>query len=180
MNLLTEEEIKHFKTHQTEITSELLETLRAQGKTGKSQALEILDLPKTDDQFYLDAYGEKIGYMGDRTSKRSYTKLPLSKIHFEEIERCYNDPMHFIRNYVKVMTPKGIDFLDFRKYQERFLQMLINPEIQNLLALQPRQCVAQDTKLTINNSEITIKDFFEETKSGFKQKNSKFERDQGV
>ena len=180
MNLLTQKEVKYFQTHQNEITPELLEVLRARGKTGKQQALDILDLPKTDDQFYLDAFGEKISYMGDRTSKRGFTKLPLSKIHFEEIEKCYKDPVYFIQNYIKVMTPKGVDFLDFREYQNRLLKILINPEILNLLALQPRQCVDGGTKLTINNSETSIKDFFEETKSGFKQKNSKVERNQDI
>ena len=137
--MLSKEEIKYFKTHKNEITDELLETLRSQGKLGKAQALEILDLPKDSDNYYLDAYNTRISYNGSRGLKKAYTKLNLSTIHISELEKCENDPLYFLRNYVRMTTPKGFDFVDSRPYQDEFIQLLSDDSIENVISMQPRQ-----------------------------------------
>lgn len=137
--MLSKEEIKYFKTHKNEITDELLETLRSQGKLGKAQALEILDLPKDSDNYYLDAYNTRISYNGSRGLKKAYTKLNLSPIHISELEKCENDPLYFLRNYVRMTTPKGFDFVDSRPYQDEFIQLLSDDSIENVISMQPRQ-----------------------------------------
>lgn len=137
--MLSKEEIKYFQTHKNEITDELLETIRAQGKLGKAQALEILDLPKDSDNYYLDAYNTRISYNGSRGLKKAYTKLNLSPIHISELEKCANDPLYFLRNYVRMTTPKGFDFVDSRPYQDEFIQLLSDDSIENVISMQPRQ-----------------------------------------
>lgn len=137
--MLSKEEIKYFQTHKNEITDELLETIRDQGKLGKAQALEILDLPKDSDNYYLDAYNTRISYNGSRGLKKAYTKLNLSPIHISELEKCANDPLYFLRNYVRMTTPKGFDFVDSRPYQDEFIQLLSDDSIENVISMQPRQ-----------------------------------------
>ena len=140
MNLLSKEEVKYFQTHQNEITSELLEALRCQGKQGKQQALEILDLTRNNDNYYLDAYGNIITYMGNRKLKPAFTKLALQDIHLMEIERCMKDILYFLDNYIRLITPKdGVNFVDSREYQRDFLKLLSDDSIENVISMQPRQ-----------------------------------------
>ena len=47
--ILNEEEIEYFKQNKHLITSELLDTLRNQGKDGRQIAIEILDLNHESD-----------------------------------------------------------------------------------------------------------------------------------
>ncbi|HEH4511512.1 TPA: hypothetical protein SG275_001465 [Campylobacter coli] len=163
--MLSNEEIKYFQTHKNEITDELLETIRAQGKLGKAQALEILDLPKDSDNYYLDAYGTRISYNGSRGLKKAYTKLNLSPIHISELEKCANDPLYFLRNYVRMTTPKGFDFVDSRPYQDEFIQLLSDDSIENVISMQPRQCVEANTKINVNGNETTIVELFNNQES---------------
>lgn len=137
--MLSNEEVEYFKNHQNEITPDLLTALRANGKPGKQQVLDILDMPKDEENYYLDAFGNRISLNGDRVLKKPYTQLKLSNIHILEIEKCVNDPLYFIQNYIKVMTKEGTDFLDFRKYQIDYLKILANPENEAILSLLPRQ-----------------------------------------
>ncbi|UZV40461.1 putative DNA packaging protein (terminase) [Campylobacter phage vB_CjeM_WX1] len=163
--MLSKEEIKYFQTHKNEITDELLETIRAQGKLGKAQALEILDLPKDSDNYYLDAYNTRISYNGSRGLKKAYTKLNLSPIHISELEKCANDPLYFLRNYVRMTTPKGFDFVDSRPYQDEFIQLLSDDSIENVISMQPRQCIEANTKINVNSVETTIIELFNSQES---------------
>lgn len=158
--LLTKDEIKFFKENKNEITEELLDLLRKQGNEGKKQALEILDLPKDNDNYYLDAYGNRTSYNGLRTLKSAYTKLKLNSIHIKELEKCKNDIHYFLSNYVRMTTPWGFDFVETRDYQNEFLDVLCS-ENENIISMQPRQCIAGDTNITINNKKTSIRDLFE-------------------
>ena len=84
----TESVTNHLKTNKHLITSGLLDTLRSYGNEGKELALEILDTEKSEDNYYLDAFGEKISYNGDKNLKRAYTQMKLSAIHIEELKKC--------------------------------------------------------------------------------------------
>lgn len=138
--MLSNEEIEYFKNNQNLITPELLEGLRALGKEGKQQALDILDMPKDEENYYLDAFGNRISFNGNRILKKAYTKLKLSEIHIVEIEKSMNDIFYFMDNYVKVMTPRdGIDFVEMREYQKNFLKILTNPDYEKVLGLLPRR-----------------------------------------
>lgn len=138
MSLLTNDEIKYLKENKNEITDEILSLLRKQGSPGKKQALEILDLPKDNDNYYLDAYNNRISYNGIRTLKSAYTKLKLSQIHIKELEKCKNDIHYFLSNYVRMTTPWGFDFVETRDYQNEFLDVLCSKN-ENIICTLARQ-----------------------------------------
>lgn len=138
-DIFTKEHIKYFKNNKHEITQELLETLRAYGNEGKHIALEILDLETDNESYYLDSYGHRISYNGNRRLKKPFTKLDLHPIHIEELEKCSNDVHYFKDNYVKIKTPKGVDFPDLRDYQDNFIDVLKDDLLEDVVSLQPRQ-----------------------------------------
>ena len=138
-SIFTEEVISHLKTNKDEITDELLCELRKHGNIGKSIALDILDLEVDHEQFYLDAFSNKVSFDGNRRLKRAFTKLSLSDIHKVEIKKCTEDIHYFKDNYVKIRTPKGINFPDMRQYQNEFIDTLMPDDHESVLGLMGRQ-----------------------------------------
>ena len=138
-NLLSPAEILHLKLNKNLITTDLLDTLRSKGKEGKQVALDILDLFQDKEKYYRDAFGQRISVRGNRYIKSAFIKLKLSDIHKIEIERCKNDINYFMDNYIKIVTPKGVDFPDLRDYQKEFIQLLTDPKVENLISAQGRQ-----------------------------------------
>lgn len=136
--LFNQDTINYYKTHKDKITLELLDTLRSKGKQGKQIALDILDTEKTHDNYYLDAYGNKIAFLGDREVKRAFTPMKLYPIHEEELKRCAESLDYFRENYIKIRTKDGIDFPDMRPYQKGFLDALMS-DYESIVSLQPRQ-----------------------------------------
>jgi hypothetical protein len=137
--ILKKNEIEHLKTNKDQITSELLKELRLKGNDGKQIALEILDSPKDNEQYYLDAYGNRISFNGNRRLKKPFTKMSMSNIQREEILKCSQDIHYFKDNYVKIKTKQGINFPDMRPYQNDFLDEIIPDENEDNLALLSRQ-----------------------------------------
>lgn len=137
--IMDEDTIEYLKSNKHEITSELLEALRSHGNDGKHLALEILDLQKDNEQYYLDAYGNRISFNGNRRLKKAFTKMALSPIHVEELEKCANDIHHFKDNYVKIKTKAGVNFPDLRPYQDDFINEIIPDENEDNIGLMGRQ-----------------------------------------
>ena len=86
-DIFKNETIEFLKNNKDQITSELLSEIRSFGNAGKHLALEILDFPKDSEQYYLDSFGNRISFNGNRRIKKQFTKLNLSPIHIEEIEK---------------------------------------------------------------------------------------------
>lgn len=137
--ILSLEEIEYFKNNKDQITEELLKLLRSKGDLGKKIALQILDTEQDNEKYYLDAFGNRISYNGDRALKKAFTSMALADIHIKEIENCKNNINHFIDNYVQIMTKKGTNFPELREYQKDFIKILDNPENENIISLQGRQ-----------------------------------------
>ena len=157
--MLTNEEIIQLKNNKDLITSELLDALRTT-KEGKMQALEILDLPKDDEEYYRDAFDNRISFHGDRMLKKQYTKLKLSPIHLEELTKCFSDIRYFRDNYVRIRTPlDGVSFPDLRPYQNKIIEALQEDDEQYII-LSPRQCVTGDAQIETEFCNITIKELF--------------------
>ena len=135
--ILSAEQIKVLKENKNLITSEILDELR-KTKEGKSVALEILDIEKDNEDYYLDAFGGRIAFNGNRQIKPFHTKINLSDIHIQEIKRCSEDIDYFTNNYVQFRTKSGIGFPDRREYQEKFIHSL-NDENEQYLVVFPRQ-----------------------------------------
>ena len=72
--------IEFLKNNKDQITQELLEELRSFGNEGKHLALEILDFPKDSEQYYLDSFGNRVSFDGNRALKKPFTKMDLSSI----------------------------------------------------------------------------------------------------
>ena len=123
---------------------------------------ELLDLPKSPNGFYLDAFEREVSYNGIATLKRQYVKLPLNEYHINEIKKCSEDLYKIIKNYCKILTKSGIEFPEFREYQIDFLKELKTGD--DVIASLPRQCVVGDTEIVVNNSKTTIKELFNEAK----------------
>ena len=90
----------------------------------KERVLENLDVSKSLNGCYLDAFEKEVGYNGIKTLKRPYTKLPLTQIHINEIEKCSQDIFYFVRNYCRILTKEGVTFPQFRQYQIDFLEKM--------------------------------------------------------
>lgn len=127
--------LKHNKEH---ITAELLEEMRSFGNEGKHLALEILDFPKDSEQYYLDSFGNRVSFNGNRKIKKPFTKLDLSPIHIEELTRCAYDVHYFKDNYVKIRTKSGVNFPEVRSYQNDFISLL-NSDEESIVGLMGRQ-----------------------------------------
>lgn len=135
--ILSTEQIKVLKENKELITSEILDELR-KTKEGKSVALEILDIERDNEDYYLDAFGSRISFNGNRQIKPFHTKINLSDIHIQEIKKCSEDIDYFKNNYVQFRTKSGIGFPDHREYQEKFIHSL-NDENDQYLVVFPRQ-----------------------------------------
>ncbi len=135
--ILSAEQIKVLKENKELITPEILDELR-KTKEGKSVALEILDIERDNEDYYLDAFGSRIAFNGNRQIKPFHTKINLSDIHIQEIKKCSEDIDYFKNNYVQFRTKSGIGFPDHREYQEKFIHSLNNANEQYLVVF-PRQ-----------------------------------------
>ena len=135
--ILSNEQIELLKNNKNLITEELLDALR-ETKEGKTVALQILDIPKDDEDYYLDAFGSRISFDGNRQIKPCYTKIQLTDIQIKEIQKCSEDIDYFKANYVQFKTKSGIGFPDHRKYQDDFIHAL-NDENDQYVVVFPRQ-----------------------------------------
>jgi len=137
--IFTEKVISYLRQNKQEITQDLLDELRSYGNTGKQIALDILDLDKDNEQYYLDAYGNRISFNGNRRLKKAFTKLNLYPIHVSEIQRCANDIRYFKDNYVKIKTKTGVNFPDLRPYQNEFFNSITPEDHEDNVVLMSRQ-----------------------------------------
>jgi len=161
--IFTKEVIQHLKNNKDEITPELLRSLR-ETKRGKQIALDILDIEQNEEGFYLDAFRNIISYKNIPSLKRINTKLQLHDIHIQEIKKCQEDIFYFLMNYVKIKTPKGVDFPDLRYYQLEFIDCISKDENESIVGLLPRQCCSSNTSITTSKGSIKISDLFNQGK----------------
>jgi hypothetical protein len=137
--ILSYEEINFFKKNKDQITHELLSALRKHGNPGKQLALDILDIEKDSDGWYLDAGENRISFDGNRMLKKQFSKINLSPIHIEEIEKCSNDIFYFMDNYIKLVTKAGVNFPELRPYQREFIEEILPDANESIVSPQPRQ-----------------------------------------
>ena len=154
--------VEFLKNNKDQITGELLEELRSFGNEGKHLALEILDFPKDSEQYYLDSFGNRITCNGNRMLKKQFTKLDLSPIHIEELQKCADDIHYFKDNYIKIRTKSGVNFPELRKYQNDFIDEIVPDENESVIGLMGRQCCSGETKIKISQNNMEKEMNFEE------------------
>ena len=161
-DIFPEELQKYYKENKSEITPGLLDSLRAHGNEGKKLALEILDLIKDSEGYYLDAFDNRISNNGNRRIKKSLTKLPLHEIHVQEIIKCAADVHYFKDNYIRIRTKAGVNFPELREYQNEFINNIIPEENESIIGLMGRQCCTSATELKIKDKSFEAVLTFEE------------------
>ena len=164
--------VEYYKQNKNLITEELLDTLRTYGNDGKALALEILDTPMDDEKYHLDAFGNRIFFNGNRQLKRPFTKMPIAKIHEIEIKKCADDIYYFMDNYIRITTPKGLNFPELREYQREFISVINKKENEKIISLQPRQCISSDTIVNVNDNDLSIKELFDLNSTFINKNNS--------
>ncbi len=86
----------------------------------------ILELNKDNNGYFLNYYNGRISYNGNRSLKKSKTKLQLSKVHLNELEKCKNDFKYFRKHYCLITTKDGLARPEPRHYQEELEDHLLS------------------------------------------------------
>lgn len=68
-----------------------------------------------------------LGYNGNPKLRRAFTQIAMSQHEVDEFYKCANDPIYFIRNYVKIVAlGKGIVPFNLYPFQEDMVEKFIN------------------------------------------------------
>lgn len=66
-------------------------------------------------------------YLGNKQLKPAGINVPFNEDHIKEIARCSQDPIYFIKKYVKIITiDDGEILFDLRDYQEEIVNLYHN------------------------------------------------------
>jgi hypothetical protein len=83
-------------------------------------------------------YKKKTGYLGNPNLKEVGTQIEFTKEQVEEYIKCSNDPVYFIKKYIKIVTlDKGLEPFDLYDYQENIVNTIQNNRY--VIAKLPRQ-----------------------------------------
>jgi len=65
-----------------------------------------------------------IYYRNNENLKSEHVDIEYEPYQIEEIQKCLNDPVYFITNYVKIVTPNGLKLFNPRNYQEKIINLI--------------------------------------------------------
>ena len=83
-------------------------------------------------------YKKKSGYLGNPNLKEIGTQIEFTKEQVEEYIKCSNDPVYFIKKYIKIVTlDKGLEPFELYDYQENIVETIQNNRY--VIAKLPRQ-----------------------------------------
>lgn len=83
-------------------------------------------------------YKKKTGYLGNSNLKEIGTQIEFTKEQVEEYIKCSNDPVYFIKKYIKIVTlDKGLEPFQLYDYQEEIVNTIQNNRY--VIAKLPRQ-----------------------------------------
>ena len=97
----------------------------------------LVDLPKNTNGYYVDIYGQRISYNGNRSLLKPKTEMNLSKVHKNEIAKCASDYKYFRKHYCMITTKTGLARPEPRPYQEKLEDELLT--LDDVVILYPRQ-----------------------------------------
>lgn len=70
---------------------------------------------------------KNLGYNGNPKLRRAFTQIAMSQHEVDEYVKCMNDPIYFIKNYVKIVAlGRGIISFDMYPFQEDMVNTFIN------------------------------------------------------
>ena len=68
-----------------------------------------------------------VNYLGNPLLKKSNVPINFSQTEVEEYLKCGEDPIHFIKNYVKIVTvDEGLRPFDLWDFQEDMVRKFID------------------------------------------------------
>lgn len=110
------------------------------------------------------------GYNGNASLKRLGVEISYTEEQVAEIVKCSEDPIYFIKNYVKIVNvDKGLIPFDMWPFQENMVNTFHNNRF--CIAKMPRQvgkCFYINTPIRLRNKrtgkiiEMTIGEFYEQ------------------
>ena len=113
------------------------------------------------------------GYNGNASLKRLGVEISYTEEQVAEIVKCSEDPIYFIKNYVKIVNvDKGLIPFDMWPFQEDMVQTFHNNRF--CIAKMPRQvgkCLQLNTPIRLRNKrtgeiiEMTIGEFYEQQRN---------------
>ena len=113
------------------------------------------------------------GYNGNASLKRLGVEISYTKEQVAEIVKCSEDPIYFIKNYVKIVNvDKGLIPFDMWPFQENMVNTFHNNRF--CIAKMPRQvgkCFYINTPIKLRNKrtgeiiEMTIGEFYEQQRN---------------
>ena len=113
------------------------------------------------------------GYNGNASLKRLGIEISYTEEQVAEIVKCSEDPIYFIKNYVKIVNvDKGLIPFDMWPFQENMVNTFHNNRF--CIAKMPRQvgkCLQLNTPIRLRNKrtgeiiEMTIGEFYEQQRN---------------
>ena len=113
------------------------------------------------------------GYNGNASLKRLGIEISYTEEQVAEIVKCSEDPIYFIKNYVKIVNvDKGLIPFDMWPFQENMVNTFHNNRF--CIAKMPRQvgkCLQLNTTIRLRNKrtgkiiEMTIGEFYEQQRN---------------
>ena len=113
------------------------------------------------------------GYNGNASLKRLGIEISYTEEQVAEIVKCSEDPIYFIKNYVKIVNvDKGLIPFDMWPFQENMVNTFHNNRF--CIAKMPRQvgkCFYINTPIRLRNKrtgeiiEMTIGEFYEQQRN---------------
>ena len=113
------------------------------------------------------------GYNGNASLKRLGVEISYTEEQISEIVKCSEDPIYFIKNYVKIVNvDKGLIPFDMWPFQENMVNTFHNNRF--CIAKMPRQvgkCLQLNTPIRLRNKrtgeiiEMTIGEFYEQQRN---------------
>lgn len=114
-------------------------------------------------------------YLGNPLLKKANTDVNLTEEQLIELGRCTVDPVHFAKNYMKIVTlDGGLQSFDMYPFQERMMQSFQANRFN--ICLLPRQsgkCVSKNTVIKVRNKktgliqDMSMGDFYKTAKQQF-------------
>ena len=114
-------------------------------------------------------YYEKKGYLGNTQLKPTGVPIEFTKEEIAEYIKCSEDPIYFIKTYVKIVNvDRGLIPFELYDYEERLVESLItNRFVIGKLPRQSGKCLYTESQIQIRNKKtgeiknIEIGKFFE-------------------
>ncbi len=94
-------------------------------------------------------------YLGNSLLKNVDVKIPWTKEQVQEYIKCQNDPIYFIKKYIKIIhVDKGLVPFDLYPFQEKAVKTLHNKRF--IIGMWPRQtgkCLLRNVNIKLINKK---------------------------